>query len=411
MIRKTALRFAAACMVCSTAAASPVVTATRISQGSKQMLLIDYTLDSPAVVTFDVLTNGVSIGRDLLETFTGDFGLVEAGARRISWDTRTHWPDQKVDAMTAKVTAWSLDAPPDYMVVDLVHSNVNWYASEADIPGGTVRRDEYKTTKLALRRIHARGIPWRMGRKSTESTDYSSHEKPHEVVLTNDYYMGVFELTQKQYKLIMGLADSATGPFRYKGHDKNPAEKVAYAGLRGPVPNYEFVSKGHSVKSDSMFGMLRKIGGGLCFDLPTSAQWEYACRAGTGTAFNNGLDTICSDVAWYSDNWRDDSAITSNMTHEVGLKTPNAWGLYDMHGNVWEWCIDQASTADMWYQAIEEPIGPEATAESASMYRSGGSFEHGLKYARSASRIGQGSANPDYRIGLRVWCACPFVKE
>ena len=224
MIRKTALRFAAACMVCSTAAASPVVTAIRISQGSKQMLLIDYTLDSPAVVTFDVLTNGVSIGRDLLETFTGDFGLVEAGARRISWDVRTYWPDRKVESMTAKVMAWSLDAPPDYMVVDLVHSNVNWYASEADIPGGTVLRDEYKTTKLVLRRIHARGIPWRMGRKLSETTDgYDSHQKPHEVVLTNDYYMGVFELTQKQYKLITGLDDSAGGPFRYKGHDKNPA--------------------------------------------------------------------------------------------------------------------------------------------------------------------------------------------
>ena len=412
MIRKTALRFAAACMVCGTAAASPVVTAARISQGGKQMLLIDYTLDSPAVVTFDVLTNGVSIGHDLLETFTGDFGLVEAGARRISWDVRTYWPDQKVDAMTAKVTAWALDAPPDYLVVDLVHSNVNWYASETDIPGGTVLRDEYKTTKLVLRRIHARGIPWRMGRKLSETTDgYDSHQKPHEVVLTNDYYMGVFELTQKQFKLIMGLGDSDNGPFRYKGHDKNPAENVACAGLRGTLPDYDFVSKGHKIKSDSMFAMLRKIGGGLCFDLPTSAQWEYACRAGTGTAFNNGLDSSCSDVAWYSGNWSDDPAITSNMTHEVGLKTPNAWGLYDMHGNVWEWCLDQASTADEWYQSIEEPIGPEATVYGASIYRCGGCFEHSSNLARSASRIGQTHWQSDRRIGLRVWCACPFVKE
>ena len=94
MIRKTALRFAAACMVCGTAAASPVVTETRISQGGKQMLLIDYTLDSPAVVTFDVLTNGVSIGGRNLRYCVGDVNkYVPAGEHSLTWRPDKAWQD------------------------------------------------------------------------------------------------------------------------------------------------------------------------------------------------------------------------------------------------------------------------------------------------------------------------------
>ena len=415
MKMKCAAMLSACCALAGAAAmASPNVTQVKLSQDGGRRLHIDYTLDSPAVVTFDVMTNGVSIGRDLLETFTGDFGLVEAGARRIAWDTRTHWPDRHVNGMTAKVTAWSLDAPPDYMIVDLVHSNVNWYVSEADIPGGTVLRDEYKTTKLVLRRIKARGMPWRMGRKPTESTDsYDKYQHPHEVVLTNDYYMGVFELTQKQYKIIQGLADSAQGPFAFWGRDKNPAENIPYSAspyIRGSVVEYNFVNNGHAVYPTGLFGRLRKIGGGLCFDLPTSAQWEYACRAGTGTAFNNGRDDYCSDVAWYSTNWRDDANIPSNMTHEVGLKAPNAWGLYDMHGNVWEWCIDRSTSAGEWYQSLEDPVGPAVDNSNSSMFRSGGCFNHSLNLARSSSRVDKVNWQTEARVGLRVWCACPCLK-
>jgi len=414
---KSIMLFGAGCALCCAAVASPKVTDVRLSQDGHRRLHIDYALDADAVVTFDVMTNGVSIGRDLLETFTGNFGVVEAGARRISWDTRANWPDQICTNMTATVKAWSPDAPPDYMIVDLVHSNVNWYASEAEIPGGTVLRDEYKTTKLVLRRIHARGIPWRMGRKLTEATDgFNNYQHPHEVVLTNDYYIGVFELTQKQYKIIQGLADSAAGPFVFWGNDKNPAENIPSTAVNGGVYvrgsplDYNFVKKGHAVHPSSLLGRLRKIGGGLYFDLPTSAQWEYACRAETGTAFNNGCDDYCSDVAWYSGNWRDDPAVSSNMTHEVGLKTPNAWGLYDMHGNVWEWCVDKATTAAEWYQSLEEPTGPAVTGSNDTVFRSGGCYNHSLALARSSSRIDKVNWQAESRVGLRVWCACPSFK-
>ena len=419
MKRKCAAVLSAWCALVGAAAlASPKVAQVKLSQGGQRQLYIDYTLDADAVVTFDVMTNGVSIGRDLLETFTGDHGLVKAGARRIAWDTRANWPDRISPNMTASVVAWSLDAPPDYMIVDLVHSNVNWYVSEADIPGGTVLRDEYKTTKLVLRRIPARGIPWRMGRKPTEATDgFDRYQHPHEVVLTNDYYLGVFELTQKQYKLVQRLADSAPGPFAYPGHDKNPAENIPSTAVqggeyvRGSPITYNFVNGGHAVDANGFFGRLRKLGEGLCFDLPTSAQWEYACRAGTGTAFNNGCDDSCSDVAWYSGNWRDDTALTSNMTHEVGLKMPNAYGLYDMHGNVWEWCGDKATTDAEWFQALEEPRGPAITGSNDSVFRCGGCFNHSLKLARSSSRIDKVNWQTEARVGLRVWCACPNVKE
>ena len=152
--------------------------------------------------------------------------------------------------------------------------------------------------------------------------DYT--EKQHSVTITKPFYIGKYEVTQKQYEIIMG---------------KNPS---CFKGYNNPVESISFWKDAKDFCDKLNIKYLSILPKGYKFDLPTEAQWEYACRAGTNTALNNGknlsseIDT-CPDldeVAWYKNN-------SGKTTHEIGQKKPNAWGIYDMHGNVVEWCRDR----------------------------------------------------------------------
>ena len=138
------------------------------------------------------------------------------------------------------------------------------------------------------------------------------------------------------------------------------------------------------VSWDDCQAFCRKLGAG--FRLPTEAEWEYACRAGTKGPYAGNLD----DLAWYGEN-------SGKTTHPVGQKKPNAWGLYDMHGNVWEWCSD-------WYGdypagAVTDPTGPGTG--SLRVIR-GGSWHDDAGHCRSAHRDGFSPGYPDDRLGLRL---------
>jgi len=188
----------------------------------------------------------------------------------------------------------------------------------------------------------------------------------HEVTLSKPFYMGVTEVTQAQYQAVMG-----TNPSNFKG-ETNPVETVSWNDAT------EFCKK----LSEQTRRAVR---------LPTEAEWEYACRAGTATAFSFGdADSTLGDYAWYTSN-------SGSTTHPVGQKKPNAWGLYDMHGNVWEWCAD-------WYGdypkgAVTDPQGP---ASGTARVLRGGSWGSAPATCRSAHRFYLTPAYRYYYCGFRV---------
>ena len=168
----------------------------------------------------------------------------------------------------------------------------------------------------------------------------------------------------------------------------------------------------HNVDSLSFMGLLQTKTG-LIFDLPTEAQWEYACRAGTNTRYNSGKENI-AEIARKESNQAEGKGGFTSGTTTVGSYLPNAWGLYDMHGNVNEWCLDWYARYNV--NLYENPVGPENGTRR--VVRGGGWYGNSGQY-RSAyrARLNPGeNDNPGYYLstnygdlGFRV--ACHFEKE
>ena len=286
-----------------------------------------------------------------------------------------------------------------YLVVDMSGGPyaASWPVEYLDWePEGGFNTEEYKTTKLVLRRIEAG--TFKMGSPQDE-LGRSENEDLHAVTLSKPYWMGVFEVTQKQWELAMG-----DNPARHVGN-KRPVECVSYEAVRGSNAGTNWPAN-NAVDATSFMGVLRAKTG-LAFDLPTEAQWEYACRAGTTTALNSGKNLETEDAAWGdvdSPNMGEVGQYDNRYAYhaEAGTHLPNAWGLYDMHGNVWEWCLD-------WY---EESLGTGAATDpkgsQTPTYRvnRGGSWFYGPSYCRSSFR-GHYRNYPSFYhgdLGLRVAC-------
>ena len=203
-------------------------------------------------------------------------------------------------------------------------------------------------------------------------------EVAHEVTLTKPFKMGVHEVTQTQYERLMGV-----NPSHFKGAD-NPVHRVSWNDA------VEFCRRLSELPAEKAAGNV--------YRLPTEAEWEYACRAGTATKFSFGDDeSELGDYAWYGVN-------CDQKTHPVGSKKPNAWGLYDMYGNVWEWCQDWEE--DYPIGSVTDPSG--ATSGSYRVAR-GGSWDDTAGFCRSAYRSRYGPSYRSYRYGFRV-CLSPSDK-
>ena len=301
------------------------------------------------------------------------------------------------DSMFYRVVATSnsatfVDGP--YMTIDLsagaaaTRYPVTYYPSAVAVPGG-VTNDTYKTTMLVMRKIPKGSFT--MG-SPVDELDRLTYETQHQVTLTKDFYIGVFEVTQRQWELVMGNRPSYFNNVSY--YAMRPVEQVSYYNIRenpdnsdDPMANWP---ANNVVKSTSFMGRLRARTRLSTFDLPTESQWEYACRAGTGTAYNSGqnLTNSGSDPRmnavgryWYNGgSGFTQNGDTSVATAKAGSYLPNAWGIYDMHGNVWEWCLD-------WYAdypgSVQDPLG---AALGANRGERGGSWYGYAWYCRSAIR-------------------------
>jgi formylglycine-generating enzyme required for sulfatase activity len=212
-----------------------------------------------------------------------------------------------------------------------------------------------------------------MGSSSTE-LDRASDEDPRaQVTISRGFWMSKYETTQEEYQSVMG-----SNPSFYKGDARRPVERVSWLDATA------FCSKLTARELEA-----GRLPTGYAYRLPTEAEWEYACRAGSQTRFEYGDDpnyNLLDEYAWHD-------GIT---THPVGLKRPNAWGLYDMHGNVFEWCSD-------WYGnypggTLTDPLGPKTG--SARVIRGGGSLST-PRDLRSARRIAR---TPDWggTVGIRL---------
>ncbi len=223
---------------------------------------------------------------------------------------------------------------------------------------------------LSMEMLWVKPGTFEMGSPSSEKTR-ADDETPHTVTLSQGFYLGKHEVTQSEWEKVMG-----SNPSHFNGADR-PVERVSWTAVTS------FCEK--------LTELERKAGrlpSGMFYQLPTEAQWEYACRAGTTTTFSFGDELTAKDSNF-------DRSV--GETTDVGKYPANAWGFHDMHGNVWEWCAD-------WYGdypagAVRDPVGP---ADGSYRVLRDGSWLATAFFARSAIRYGSGPAFSFNFLGFRL---------
>ena len=303
---------------------------------------------------------------------------------------------------------------------------------------------KYKTTHLVMRKIPAAGVTWKIGAPSTEKgTDYvdnKGREDQHAVQLTEDFFIGVFELTQYQFSKFYTLP--ASGFTGETDSGIRPAVSVQYGydlrGLNdwkaedGSISKNEFVywptnAYRHAVRYNRAIGVMRSRLG-TKFDLPTEAQWEFAYRAGSTNALYSGKEMITTaaerdrnvdELAWTKESDYSDAPGGTAQTRPVGLKKPNAFGLYDMAGNASEWCLDwfypdvstfydeaESGMADVAHNdPLVDPVGRSTRSDTYNLRAvRGGNWNIPQRYTRAAYRFGQQYTASPNTTGLRVVC-------
>lgn len=404
----------------------------------------------PAVVTMSFESEGMALGTGARLAVTGDVNvLVQPGTHTAVLPSLPVGVDGS--KLAVQVRAWATNCPPDYLVLCLTNVNekAHYYLSADEVPGG-VTAQQYKTSHLVMRKIPAANVEWRMGSPAQEASREqrvgnfaSAGENLHYVRMTEDYYLGIYPVTYRQHCWATGSAGSYYGAWgdsafaavrrddwpymqtqfvslRSWMHDSNPG-KDCHGGC-GIVtkcwPEY-----GHEIDAANSDTCTQSTKGkytpylrgwrdrlGFEFDIPTDAQWEFACRAGTVGAVYTSTEVACytsrisdeqlNEISWNVNNSFDET-LRCVVPHTVGLKKPNAFGLYDMIGNVFEWCLDVGSVLASSADTVVDPVGRtgQNNDRSRACVVRGGSYASDTAYCRSAARAVMsttGLNNPAY---------------
>ena len=363
------------------------------------LIRIVYTVDGEENELFRLTLSGLnqedgsSIDLDSLDGTSLSQSL-SPGTYTNIWDAAADFPTNRTERFVVQATLFGRSpVSARYLVMDL--SGGGGAVSTLDsVPAGGWT-GEYKTSKMVFRRIPAgtfkMGSPSGEIGRNTETGNTS--ETRHSVTLTQPFYLAVFPCTQAQFQRVAGANPSATlGETR-------PVDSVSYDMLRGTSQGANWPASS-AVDSMSFFGRLNALTGQTC-DLPTEAQWEYACRATTTTALNSGKnlasansDTNMAAVGRYLYNRG------GGQTAVVGSYAANTWGLYDMHGNVLEWCLDRYSQS-MASSAVTDPVGPSSGTLRVCR---GGSWSSPASQCRSATKLWAASSTAGNNNGFRVLC-------
>jgi len=342
---------------------------------------IDYTITGDASgLDVSILVKDLQNDKEYTPTQFLAAPPTGVGTHRATWDMTAEGVNVVSTNIIVTVSLVRGTLPPAglYCVIDLSggSSASSYPVSYLDaVPSGGWT-DTYKTTNIVLRRIEPG--TFMMG-GSVETT------------ITKAFYIGVFEVTQKQYELVMGSNPST----EFTG-DARPVESVSYDDIRGASDGSGWPASA-SVDGDSFLGKIRSRTG-LNFDLPTEAQWEYACRAGTTSMYNNGgsSENDLKTLGRYYGNATDGRGGYNTAHTRVGSYLPNAWGLYDMHGNVGEWCLD-------WQGSIAGGDDPKGSLSGSDRVNRGGSWNYYV--ATDCGSSYRSSVYPAYKyitLGFRL---------
>ena len=226
----------------------------------------------------------------------------------------------------------------------------------------------YEANGLSFQMVEVRGGTFTMGATNEQGSDADDSEKPAHSVTLSSYYIGKTEVTQELWQAVMG-----SNPSYHKG-DRKPVENVSWEDCR------TFISKLNSLT-------------GKKFRLPTEAEWEFAARGGIKSkGYKYSGSNSFGDVAWYLKN-------SGDTTHDVGTKSPNELGLYDMSGNVWEWCNDWY---DFQYYSSSPSNHPTGPSSGTNRVRRGGCWYFNASYCRSSNRVSSSPGNRFDVLGLRL---------
>jgi formylglycine-generating enzyme required for sulfatase activity len=239
----------------------------------------------------------------------------------------------------------------------------------AQVPKGSIAQQSANRDSLInSMEIEFVSIPagrFMMGCSQGDEQCYADEKPQYEVQITRSFQLGKYEVTQGQWAKVMG-----SNPSKFKGEDRLPVEEVSWNDVQ------RFIAK------------LNALNDGYRYRLPTEAEWEYAARGGTTGVYYGNLDAI----GWYEEN-------SGSKTHPVGQKQPNGFGLYDMLGNVWEWCSDGYDKSYYGSSPGSDPKGPDS---AQGRVLRGGSWDDISSNARASSRVGVVPFVRGNAIGFRV---------